>query len=208
MAEPDPTPARGPYPHPPAIGTSALYARAFLPGSSLHPMFGRKAKSGQPPSPPESPGPGLRSMIMDLDPGSLGLTPDTSGPVWGVVMDTGLPDGRWYCLATLADGSTSLYTSSNSGVIGAGAHETVRAASQALLSVVTEHLDLFVASTDRAIPASGMVAIRALTFDGQRVYAGRAQDLENGTDAGATIFFAVHNVITQVRMIVETQDPK
>jgi hypothetical protein len=63
-------------------------------------------------------------MVIDLDPASVGLTPATCGLVWGVVMDSVFPTGEWYCLAVLADGTTSIYTSGGYGVIGAGQHES------------------------------------------------------------------------------------
>ncbi len=64
--------------------------------------------------------------------------------VWGVVID--IPrDGAWVTIVALGDGSTSMYTSTGGGTIGAGAHEVVRAANEQLLTVIERevlpHLD-------------------------------------------------------------------
>lgn len=148
-------------------------------------------------------GPKLRAMVLSADPSALGLEPSAVGPVWGLVMDTVQPDGGWYCLATLAEGTTSLYTSGAFGIIGAGAHATVREASQQLLRLVAEHLDLFEATNDHRFPAPGTVAIRALTFAGQLVVIAPEDDFGNGRVPASSVFHSAHNVIGQMRMIDE-----
>jgi hypothetical protein len=167
-------------------------------------MFRKKQKVSTDASPPPSAGPSLRSGALSLDPTTLGLSASTSGPVWGVVMDTGLSDGGWHCLVALGEGSTSLYTSSAFGIIGAGQHETVRAATVALLELVTSRLDLFRVAEDSNIPPAGSVAIRALTFDGQRVVTALEDDLGNGRLPASPVFHAAHAVITQMLLIVES----
>lgn len=73
------------------------------------------------------------------------LSPDPEHPnVLGVVVDI-RSDGAWATIVALADGTTSMYTSSGGGTIGAGAHESVRKANELLLTVieaeVLPHLD-------------------------------------------------------------------
>jgi hypothetical protein len=118
-------------------------------------------------------------------------------------MDTAFRNGGWYCLATLAEGTTSLYTSSAFGIIGAGMHATVRDASQELLGLVADRLELFDETNDQGLPAPGTVAIRALTFRGQRVVVAPEEELGNGRLPASPMFHAAHNVIGQVRMIDE-----
>jgi len=106
-------------------------------------------------------------------------------------------------LATLAEGTTSLYTSSAFGIIGSGMHATVREASQELLGLVADRLELFDATNDQGLPAPGTVAIRALTFRGQRVVVAPEEELGNGRLPASPLFHAAHNLIGQVRMIDE-----
>jgi hypothetical protein len=140
-------------------------------------------------------------MAIGIDPAAIGLSTGTIGPVWGVVMDTVMADGTWYSLVTLADGTTSLYTSGTFGVIGAGQHESVRAASEVLLSMVRNDLGMFRVASDSALPPRGSVAIRAMTFDGQRVVVAVEDDLGHGRHPAAQVFHAAHGVIGQVRQL-------
>jgi hypothetical protein len=144
-------------------------------------------------------------MVLGADPSELGLEPSTTGPVWGVVMDTVMEDGGWYCVATLAEGTTSLYTSGAFGIIGAGGHTSVRQASQQLLAEVAEKVNLFEPTNDQGFPAPGMVAIRALTFTGQFVVIEPEDDLGNDRVPVSPIFHSAHNLIGHVRMIDEQQ---
>ena len=86
--------------------------------------------------------------------------------MWGVVMDTGLADDGWHSLVVLADGTTSLYTSAAFGIIGAGTHEQVRLASDALLASTEQRLSSFTAlprylkCSGRAQRLSGRSAVR------------------------------------------------
>lgn len=143
----------------------------------------------------------MRAMVLGLRPEDVGLTPGAEGRVWGVVMDTAMTDGGWHSLVVLADGTTSLYTSGAFGIIGAGAHESVRLASAALLDLVERQLALFTADNDDVVPAAGTVAVRALTFDGRRVVAAPEMTLADRRHDASTIFHAAHEVITQTRLV-------
>ncbi len=170
-------------------------------------MFRKKQKADAPQRDAPGPGPGLRTLVIDLDPASVGLTPEMCGPVWGVVMDSVFPTGDWYCLAVLADGTTSIYTSGGYGVIGAGQHESVRAAGHALLATASEQLALLGPATGSGLPGPGLVALRALTFQGQRVLIAPEKDLGKGKHAASAVFYAAQEVLTQVRLIDERQNP-
>jgi hypothetical protein len=140
-------------------------------------------------------------MVLALAPQEIGLEARADRPVWGVVMDSGMADGGWYSLVTLADGTTSLYTSAAFGIIGAGTHDSVRRASEALLDLAGRRLDLFAPDADDAVPTAGMVAIRVLTFDGRRAVLAPEDDLSHGRHPASEIFYAVHEVITQTRLV-------
>ena len=162
-------------------------------------MFGRRKRKDSDVTP--SQGAAMRAMVLALSPEEIGLTPETAGRVWGVVMDTAMADGGWYALVVLADGTTSLYTSAAFGIIGAGTHEAVRSASGALLAAASQQLDSFTADIEDAVPPPGMVAIRALTFERRRAVVAPENDLGNGRHAASPVFYAAHEVITQTRLV-------
>lgn len=142
-------------------------------------------------------------MALSVDPAAIGLSRATTGTIWGLVMDTVMADGGWYSVVVFADGTTSLYTSSSFGVIGAGQHESVRVASEALLSTAAGATELFVEATDSALPSPGSVAIRVMTFDGQRVVIAVEDDLGHGRHPASPVFHATHEVIARIRELAE-----
>ena len=162
-------------------------------------MFGRRKQGVSTAGP--SQGAALRAMVLGLAPEEVGVTPAGGRKVWGVVMDTAMADGGWHSLVVLADGTTSLYTSAAFGIIGAGAHASVRAASDALLQLAEQQLDVFTPDGDDAVPAAGMVAIRALTFGGRLAVVAPEESLGHGRHAASPLFYAVHEVITQTRLV-------
>ncbi len=179
---------------------SSRATRGLTPSGYARRMFRRgkrAAIAGQPPSQ----GASMRSMVLGLTPGEIGLAPDSTGTVWGVVMDTAMSDGGWHSLIVLADGTTSLYTSAAFGIIGAGSHDSVRAASDVLLDMTQRQLDLFTASQDDAVPPPGRVAIRALTFEGPGVLVAPEDELGHGRHAASPLFHAAHEVITRMRSV-------
>ena len=103
----------------------------------------------------------LRRMVLDLDPVAA---PTTELPrVWGALMDTGYPNGT-ATVVCLVDGTTSLYTSTGGGILGAGAHERVAVPSRHLLTVVEKHLNQMPPSTEDTLPDPDWVVMRALTY--------------------------------------------
>jgi hypothetical protein len=114
------------------------------------------------------PGPELRNMLLTLDPVEAGLAPTEALPrVWGAVMDIGADRG-WASLVTLADGTTSLYTSGGGGVIGGGAHEPVVEASGRLLHLIEAHLDLFEPTDDLDPPGPEQTRFLVMTYEGHQ----------------------------------------
>jgi hypothetical protein len=166
-------------------------------------MFRRGKRPAQADQAP-SQGATMRSMVLGINPSEIGLSPDSGSHLWGVVMDTAKSDGGWHSLVVLADGTTSLYTSAAFGIIGAGTHESVRVVSDALRAAVEQHLDLFAPTTDNAVPESGSVAIRALTFEGPRILVAPEEELGHGRHAASPLFYAAHDVITAMRQVTPT----
>ena len=145
------------------------------------------------------PGPELRNMVLTLDPAKAGMTPTETLPhVWGTVMDIGAERG-WASLVTLADGTTSLYTSGGGGVIGGGAHEPVVEASARLLRLIEAGLDLFEPTDDLDPPGAGQTRFLALTYEGVRGRSAPTAQLAAGEDPLGMIFTAGNDLLTELR---------
>jgi hypothetical protein len=147
----------------------------------------------------------LRSMVLNLKPKDISLTEENfPHPVFALVMETGFPEGS-FTLSVVADGSTSLYFSSGGGIIGGGEHENVREASGYLLSGAQHFYKKAQKVTDFSRPEPGKVMFYFITFDGVRSYTAKEDDLGNEKDELSDLFFAAHNVITELRKIEENK---
>jgi hypothetical protein len=80
----------------------------------------------------------------------------------GVVVD--IPsEGGFVTLVALADGTTSMYTSTGGGVVGAGAQEAVASANAELLRIIDSHSQLFPADDRTDLPGPELVQVTLLT---------------------------------------------
>jgi hypothetical protein len=142
----------------------------------------------------------LRARALSAKPADLGLSQtEYAATIWGVLMETGLPDGAAYTLVVLADGSTSLYFSTGGGVIGAGAHARVRAASTALLHEASQVRASARSTTSTPLPKPGQVVFYLLAANGTLAYGAAEESLGAGKDQFSPLFFAGHAVIAEVR---------
>jgi hypothetical protein len=138
-------------------------------------------------------------MALDLSATEIGISAENyPHKVWGVVMETGLDDG-YYTLVVLADGTTSLYFSTGGGVIGAGQHAKVKAASRQFIDLGDRMVGLAQPAASKAPPAPGSTTFFFLTFDGLRSYSAKEVELGEERDALAALFHAGHGVIASVR---------
>jgi hypothetical protein len=166
----------------------------------------RRPETRQPPAGERSVFTGLRDQLLTLDPTSIGLKPTTDHPrVWGALMDMGRPNDTWATIVALADGTTSLYTSTGGGIIGAGTRPAVAAASAAWLWTVEQHLDLLPVATGSRLPLSGLVTIRALCFGQHHAIEAPEDDLGHGRHPAAVLFHSAQGVITQLRITDEAK---
>ncbi len=110
---------------------------------------------------------GLRALALGAVADGLAPPGPEHPHVWGVVVD--VPSGGdWATIVALGDGTTSMYTSTGGGTIGAGEHDVVRAANRQLLEVVERdwlpHLD----PSPGSHPAPGYVRFHVLGADDLR----------------------------------------
>jgi hypothetical protein len=146
------------------------------------------------------PGPDLRRRILGLDPSEVGIAPTDELPrVWGTLLDMSFPTG-WASLVTLADGTTSLYTSAGGGVIGGGAHQRVATASARFLRLVEAELTRFEPTDNLDPPEPGQARYLVLTYDGIRAAGGSSETLASGADPLSPIFAAGQHLITELRL--------
>ena len=148
---------------------------------------------------------GLREQILRLDPATAGMGRRPGGSVvWGALMEMGYPNGIATIVA-LADGTTSMYTSTGGGILGGGAHRAVATATHAFLESVADHLGELRPDPGEALPVPDQVIIRALTYTGHLSGQAPEDDLGNRRHSLAPVFYAGHEVITQLRLIDETR---
>jgi hypothetical protein len=117
-------------------------------------------------------------------------------------METGYPRGTATLMA-LADGTTSLYLSTGGGIIGGGFHQAVAAATQSFLAELEHQLLKLRPDPSDALPATGQVIIRALTYTGRMSAEASEDDLGHGRHQLSQLFHAAHRVITELRLIEE-----
>jgi hypothetical protein len=157
---------------------------------------------------PDPRGPGevyhaLRDQILNLDPAEAGMPQAPGGPkVWGVVMDVGMSGGT-ATLVALADGTTSMYTSTGGGIIGGGFHRPVVDATKALLTRAEDHLAYLTPGGHPDLPGRGRVVIRALTYGGAASAEASDDELARRRHPLSPVFYAAHEVIAQLRIIDE-----
>jgi hypothetical protein len=146
---------------------------------------------------------GLREQALSIGSADVGVTPSAAlAQVWGVLMETGYKTAV-ASLVVFADGTTSLYFSSGGGVIGAGEHARVRAASDALLTSAEAHVAQFAPVAETPLPAPGRVRFHVRTYNGIVAAEADEQDLGFGEHPLSPVFRAGHGVITELRKFMQ-----
>jgi hypothetical protein len=103
----------------------------------------------------------LRANALDSA-GALPAPPPEHSRVSGVVVDVPASNG-YATVVAMTDDTTSMYTSSGGGTVGAGSHAPVSAATHALLTTVDRQLDAFAPGERRDLPPGGTVRFHVLT---------------------------------------------
>lgn len=148
---------------------------------------------------------GLRSQLLTLDPASVGLQPSADLPtMWGALMEMGFPEGA-ATIVSLADGTTSMYTSTGGGVIGGGQHETVAAASMRFLAEAEGTTEgLTDTSGEPDLPANGTVSFVLLGYSGMRTGVAKEDELASMQHPLSRLYAAGQDVITALREAEES----
>ena len=150
----------------------------------------------------------LRSKVLELDPATLGISPSRELPrVFAFVMDRSIGTGV-ATTVTLADGTTSMYTSTGGGVIGGGFHEFVVRANRQLLLSAESNLDQLVDRGEPTLPPNGLVRLTAVTYDGLRSVAAAPEDLGRWPHPASPLFRCANQIVTELRKMHEATRDK
>lgn len=110
---------------------------------------------------------GLRTAALSVTEAMVGPAPPEHPQLLGTVID--IPRGGGMAsVVALADGTTSMYTSTGGGTIGAGAHEAVASKTHALLSALQRSIDMFPLDDRVDLPPVDLVQFTLITPNGRR----------------------------------------
>ena len=145
----------------------------------------------------------LRSRALGARPEEIGIEPaeDDDRP-YGALMETGYPNGV-ATLAAFATGDASLYFSSGGGVIGGIGHEAVHAAARRLVNLANEFLPAMEKVAEYPLPAAGAIRFYAVTPRGVFTVAAGESDLGEQRHPFSPLFYAAHDVITELRLLTQ-----
>ena len=147
----------------------------------------------------------LRNAILTLVPQEAGIFPTPTAPqVWGVLMETGYNEGI-ITLVCLADGTTSLYFSHGGGILGTGETEPVARAARRVVEAAEAFLPGIPPTQAFPPPPAGQAQFIFLTFGGPHITQANEADLGYGRHALSPLFYCAHEVISQMRLLQESQ---
>jgi hypothetical protein len=145
----------------------------------------------------------LRMLALKGTRTEFGLSATTSPTLpWGVVMETGFPEG-YYTLVAFSDGNASIYLSSGGGSIGGGFHETINKAARAMVTLAAKFQPDATITKEFPTPKNGETIFYLLTDTGVFTASAPEDDLGEERHAWSPLFHAGHDVIAQYRMIVD-----
>ena len=144
----------------------------------------------------------LRNQALSLEPVQIGLKPDQSNPIYGILMETGYKDAV-VTLSAIGDGSVSLYFSNGGGIIGLGQHEEPRKACFSFLSFANQFSSHLQPTKEFSLPKNGFTTFYFLTINGVLTLTSKEVDLGNNRLPLSPLFHKGQEVITQARLIDE-----
>ena len=144
----------------------------------------------------------LRNLALSLDPAQIGVSPDKTKPIFGILMETRDEDDI-ITLSAIADGSVSLYFSNGGGIIGLGEHEGPRKACFSFLSYANQFISHLRPANKFPFPLKGNTSFYFLTINGVLTLSAKEADLGNNKHPLSPLFYKGHEVITQARLVDE-----
>jgi hypothetical protein len=150
----------------------------------------------------------LRDRLLQLNPVELNLSPSTNTPhVWGVLVETGYAVGI-ATLVSLADGTTSLYYSTGSGLLGSSDYAPLAEASRSLVVQAEKYLPhMSKSDDDLPLPAIGQVSFILLTYSGVVSIQAPEQDLASGGHVLSPLFMQSRLTLEKLRVLSDKKRP-
>jgi hypothetical protein len=149
---------------------------------------------------------GLRQRALSTRRAEVGIAPaERDAPAWGALMETGYRRVK-VTLFALSDGTTSLYFSNGSGIIGGGDHEAVFRANTEFLNQANHSLDQLKHCEAFPIPEKAETLFYVLTDSGILTGGALESDLASGDHPLSKLFHAGYEAITQLCVISEGND--
>ena len=148
----------------------------------------------------------LRLKMLTTPASKLGIKSTAEfSKVYGVVMDWPTKDAT-VSIVSLSDGNASLYTDKSVGVIGGGAHPSVREAAIRCLRVAQSFHDDANPVSNFPIPSKGKVRFYLVGFSGVRMLEASAASLENGGGNHQDLWKECQAVMTELRKVSEKSE--
>ncbi|HEY0078829.1 MAG TPA: hypothetical protein VGB73_09310 [Pyrinomonadaceae bacterium] len=147
----------------------------------------------------------IRSEVLQSSLSELGFGKrDAQAKAFVVLMETGYPEGL-ATLFSLRDGDASLYLGNGGGIIGGRSHEKVRKAAIDFVKESEKHLSALKSTKEFPYPSVGQVKFYVRTRDGVLTAEADENELGEGKHPLSPLFYAGHEVLTQLRLISEGQ---
>lgn len=147
----------------------------------------------------------LRDMALHMKPEALGLNPTDDREPFAVVMDMDV-NGKTATIISFATGDASLYVSTGGSVIGGGVSQDVASAAKKLVKAATSHLAVMTKVDRQPLPQAGQVIFYVVTREGIYSPGSRSQQaLGDGQDSLSPLFYDGMEVLTQMRLLEESQ---
>jgi len=144
----------------------------------------------------------LRGKALTINPSQIGLQPDQSRPVFGLLMETGYKDSV-ATLSAIGDGTVSLYFSNGGGIIGLGDYQRPRDACFSFLSQANEFISQMKPTKKFPLPEEGRVIFYLLTINGVLMSNAKENDLIKKRHPLSPLYHKAHEVITEARLVDE-----
>jgi len=143
----------------------------------------------------------LRNLALRGSRAAFELTGSfTTNEPWGVLMETGYPEGS-ATLVALSDGSASVYLGSGGGTIGGIGQERIRKAAQRMVQIAPEFQPQMKKTTTFPLPRTGETFFYVLTDGGILSASAPEQELGENRHSLSRLFHAGHAVITEFRLL-------
>jgi hypothetical protein len=150
----------------------------------------------------------MREMMLTAKPSELNFKPDREfGSVYGILMEFHI-DEHVATVVSMKDGTTSLYTTSQFGIIGSGEYNNPKKASKNFVRKASRYINKAVLVKVFPYPPKDEVHFYLLTFEGVKLINAKLNELVEEKDQNSDLFYAGQEVLTKIRLQVDYLEKK